>query len=105
MAREQDARHRQRPCGNNGVQMSEAVVPTDAVVLDIDPFSVESLSDPLPVDERIRESAEIVWIPQYGIWFTGRYELAEQIFRDYENFESSAGTGITNTKTTENWRK
>ncbi|GAA1701447.1 cytochrome P450 [Microbacterium sediminicola] len=76
-----------------------------APVLDIDPFSVASLSDPRPVDEAIRESGEIVWIQKHGLWFTGRHSVAEAIFRDYETFESSAGTGVTNTKRAENWRK
>ena len=57
------------------------------------------------MDAAIREAGPVVWIEKYGIWFTGRYDIVEQVFRDYETFESSAGTGITNTKTTENWRK
>jgi len=85
--------------------MSDVIAREDAPVLDIDPFSTESLSDPLRVDELVRETAELVRIPVHGIWFTGRYDIAEQVFRDYETFESSAGTGLTNTKRTENWRK
>lgn len=78
---------------------------SDVVTVDIDPFSLEGLEDPLAVDEAIREAGEVVRLEKYGVWFTGRYEVAEQIFRDYETFESSAGTGMTNTKTSENWRK
>lgn len=84
--------------------MSDAVI--DAPVTSgIDPFSAESLSDPHRVDEFIREAGEVVLLEKYGVWFTGRYDVAEHIFRDYETFESSAGTGMTNTKKTENWRK
>jgi cytochrome P450 len=85
--------------------MSEQSVAGAAVALDIDPFSRDGLSRPLEVDAIIREAGPVVWIEKYGIYFTGRYDVAEQVFRDYETFESSAGTGITNTKTTENWRK
>jgi 4-methoxybenzoate monooxygenase (O-demethylating) len=85
--------------------MNEQPVGGAPVVLDIDPFSVEGLSRPLEVDVAIREAGPVVWIEKYGIWFTGRYEVVEHVFRDYETFESSAGTGITNTKKTENWRK
>ncbi|WP_228484608.1 cytochrome P450 [Microbacterium cremeum] len=77
----------------------------DPVVSDLDPFSFASLGAPQDTDERIRESGEVIRLDKYDVWFTGRYELCEQIFRDYETFESSAGTGITNTKKTENWRK
>lgn len=85
--------------------MSEAAVREDAVISAVDPFSAEGLSNPLRVDEQIREAGEIIWLEKYGIWFTGRYEIVEQVFRDYETFESSAGTGLTNTKKIENWRK
>ncbi|GAA1957881.1 cytochrome P450 [Microbacterium deminutum] len=76
-----------------------------AIALDIDPFSRDGLSRPLVVDAAIRETGPVVLIEKYGIWFTGRHDVVEQVFRDYETFESSAGTGITNTKRTENWRK
>lgn len=78
---------------------------TDVVVSDIDPFSVEGLSDPQRVDEHIRESAGVIKLEKYGVYMTGRHALVEEVFRDYETYESSAGTGITNTKKTENWRK
>lgn len=82
-----------------------ATLTRDDVIVDVDPFSTEGLTNPLVVDERIRESAPVVFLEKYGIWFTGRYDQCEQVFRDYETFESSAGTGITNTKKSENWRK
>lgn len=82
-----------------------ATLTRDDVIVDVDPFSTEGLTNPLVVDERIRESAPVVFLEKYGIWFTGRYEQCEQVFRDYETFESSAGTGVTNTKKSENWRK
>lgn len=85
--------------------MADAGIRERVPTLDLDPFSLESLSDPIGTDERIRESGDLVWIPQHEVWFTGRYEVAEQVFRDPETFESSAGTGLTNTKRAENWRK
>ncbi|MEY4015012.1 MAG: hypothetical protein RIS46_8, partial [Actinomycetota bacterium] len=83
--------------------MAEPVGPH--VALDIDPFSVEGLSNPMEVDRTIREAGDIVWLSKYGIWATGRYDVVESIFRDYETFESSSGTGLTNIKKQENWRK
>lgn len=73
--------------------------------LDIDPFSFESLSNPLAVDEAIREAGDIVWLSKYGIWATGKYDIVDAIFRDYKTFESSSGTGLTNIKKETNWRK
>ncbi|MDQ0821439.1 cytochrome P450 [Arthrobacter sp. V4I6] len=85
--------------------MHDPMMAGDVVVLDVDPFSREGLTSPLTIDAAIRESAPVVWSEQYSVWFTGRYDVVDQVFRDYETFESSAGTGITNTKKTENWRK
>lgn len=85
--------------------MPDANLPAAVVTLDLDPFDMESLSDPLRVDETIREAGEIVRMDAHGIWMTGRYDMVEAVFRDDETFESSAGTGITNTKRAENWRK
>lgn len=76
-----------------------------APVLTFDPFSEESLENALDVDERIRETGPVVYIEAHEVWFTGRHEIAEQVFRDYETFESGAGTGIVNTRRAENWRK
>lgn len=82
-----------------------AVTAPDVPVLDLDPFSPTGLADPIGTDRTIRETAPVVRIGAHDIYMTGRYDLAEQVFRDYETFESSAGTGVTNTKKAENWRK
>ncbi|WP_375386391.1 cytochrome P450 [uncultured Microbacterium sp.] len=84
--------------------MSRPTAVRGPAILGVDPFSRAGLSDPTAVDTAIRETAAVVWSPQYGVWFTGRHEIVEQVFRDYETFESSAGTGLTNTKKSENWR-
>ncbi|OJU71507.1 MAG: hypothetical protein BGO04_07310 [Microbacterium sp. 70-38] len=76
-----------------------------AVVSDLDPFSIEALREPNTTDERIRESGPVIFLEKHEIWFTGRYDLADEVFRDYETYESSSGTGVTNTKKSENWRK
>jgi cytochrome P450 len=79
--------------------------PDSAPVSDVDPFAPESLGDPLTVDEALREQAPVVWLSGYGVWATGRYDIVERIFRDPQGFESSSGTGLTNIKHRENWRK
>jgi len=73
--------------------------------VDLDPFSHDALGDPAGTDETLRETGEVVWLSAHGIWASGRYDVVERILRDPETFESSSGTGITNVKTEENWRK
>lgn len=85
--------------------MSEIAFREGAAVLDLDPFSDAGLENPVSVDTAIRESSDVVWLEKYGVWFTGRYDLVEAVLRDYESYESGSGTGMTNTKTSENWRK
>lgn len=84
---------------------ADAASESGGVTLDVDPFGREGLSNPGEIDRTIREAGDIVWLEPYELWATGRYEVVERIFRDYETFESSAGTGLTNTKKTENWRQ
>lgn len=76
-----------------------------APVLSIDPFSDDGLEHALDIDEAIRESGDVVYLEKYDTWFTGRHEHVEAIMRDFETFESGAGTGMTNTRLQENWRK
>jgi cytochrome P450 len=78
---------------------------TGRPVVDVDPFSRESLADPLRVDALIRETAPVVWLPAHQVWATGRHDLVEQVFKDWERFTSTAGTGVTNTRRAENWRE
>lgn len=85
--------------------MSEVDVRDGVATTDVDPFSKEWLDQPHRFDELIREAGEIVRLTAHDVWFTGRHEVVDAVFRDYESFESSAGTGLTNTKKAENWRK
>lgn len=82
-----------------------AATSPDAPVLDVDPFSYETLSHPYDFDKLVRDTGDIVWLSAYGIWATGKYEFVDAIFRDYETFESSSGTGLTNIKKETGWRK
>ncbi|WP_397556593.1 cytochrome P450 [Microbacterium alkaliflavum] len=85
--------------------MVQATIRDGAPSLDIDPFSAEGLDDPHAIDAAIRDAGPIVRLEKYDVWFTGRYDVAERVFRDYETFESSSGTGMWNVKRAENWRK
>lgn len=73
--------------------------------LELNPFSEESLADPFPIEEQIREAGPVVWLEPLQIWATGRYSLVQEIFLDHERFISSRGTGLTNTAKEKNWRK
>lgn len=78
---------------------------TDRPTLDVDPFSPEAQADPIPVDRAIREAGDIVWLPKYGVWATGRDPVIREVFEDWERFSSAFGTGMTNVVREEPWRK
>lgn len=72
--------------------------------LDIDPFAIDVLLDPLPCDAAVREAAPAVWVPKYGFWAVGRHQHVQAIFMDWKNYSSASGTGLTNTKKETPWR-
>lgn len=73
--------------------------------LDVDPFSIETLLDPLETDAAVRELAPAVWILKYGFWAVGRHADVSAIFGDWQRFSSASGTGLTNTRRETPWRK
>lgn len=77
----------------------------DRPTLDIDPFSDEALNNPEETDRAVREAGPIVWIPKYEFWATGRDAMIREVFTDWETFSSAFGTGMTNVKREEPWRK
>ena len=77
----------------------------DRPTLDIDPFSREAMDNPFALDRQIREAGPVVWVPKYGFWVTGRDAVVREVFGDWRRFSSAFGTGLTNVKRDEPWRK
>jgi cytochrome P450 len=78
---------------------------TESVVLADDLFSDANLEHPEGIDRKIREAAPLVYLEQYGVFATGRYNLVQQIFHDWETFSSAYGTGLRNIRREGNWRE
>ncbi|MFC5062944.1 cytochrome P450 [Actinomycetospora atypica] len=74
------------------------------VELDVDPFALDVLADPLPVDAAIRETAPLVWLPAHGLWATGRHDEVSAAFRDSATWSSAAGTGLADIRRGGTWR-
>jgi 4-methoxybenzoate monooxygenase (O-demethylating) len=73
--------------------------------LDLDPFDLAVLMDPIACDSAIREAGPAVWLPRHGIWAMGRHEQVHAAFGDWQRFSSAAGTGLTHTRKQTPWRK
>ena len=70
----------------------------------MDPFALDVLADPLPVDTAIREAAPLVWLPAHGLWATGRHDEVGAAFRDPATWSSAAGTGLADIRHGGAWR-
>ncbi|MHC1561015.1 cytochrome P450 [Actinomycetospora sp. C-140] len=72
--------------------------------LDVDPFALDVLADPVPTDTAIREAAPVVWLPAHGVWAAGRHADVAAVFRDWSTWSSAAGTGLADIRRGEGWR-
>jgi cytochrome P450 len=78
--------------------------PGAVVELDVDPFALDVLADPIPADTAIREAAPLVWLPARGVWAAGRHADVASVFRDWSTWSSAAGTGLADIRRGEGWR-
>jgi len=72
--------------------------------LDIDPFSVQSLADPYPVHELMRDVGPVFRLERYGAWGVARHVEVRSVLSDWQSYCSSAGVGLTNTRKETPWR-
>jgi 4-methoxybenzoate monooxygenase (O-demethylating) len=63
-------------------------------ILDGDPYSTDSLIDPYPFHEELREAGPVAWLETYDVWATGRHEHVRSILTDWRTFISGAGVGL-----------
>jgi 4-methoxybenzoate monooxygenase (O-demethylating) len=65
--------------------------------LDIDPYSVENLTDPYPMHERMREAGPVVRLKPYpDVVACARYSDTHTVFNNHQQFISGAGGGMAN---------
>ncbi|WP_143684760.1 cytochrome P450 [Variovorax sp. KK3] len=62
--------------------------------LHIDPYAVETLLDPYPFHQALRDTSAVVWLPQYEVYAVGRHADVAVVMKDYERFSSIAGIGL-----------
>ena len=73
-------------------------------VLDIDPYSQDTLYDPFDYYADLRAAGPVVYIPKYSVLAVGRFEETRKVFTDYANFVSSRGVGMEDFKLGKPWR-
>jgi len=64
-------------------------------VLDADPFDLDVLEDPFPLQARLRDLGPVVRLPRYDVVALGRYAEVRPVLRDWQSFRSGAGVGVS----------
>jgi 4-methoxybenzoate monooxygenase (O-demethylating) len=84
--------------------MTVPAATTSYPVLDLDPFSIEFLTDPYPFHEELREAGPVVWLDRLQCWGMARYQEVHATLSDWQTFCSSAGAGLSNFRKETPWR-
>jgi cytochrome P450 len=79
---------------------ARATIPTS----DVDPFSADVLEDPLPVHAALRETGPVVHLSRYDVYAMARYDEVHAALLDWQQFQSSAGVGMSNFRYEKPWR-
>jgi cytochrome P450 len=73
-----------------------SIVHSSLPAVDVDPFSNETLTDPYPMHEQLREAGPVVYLPTYDIVAVARHAEVHAVLNDWQTFISSAGAGLAN---------
>ena len=61
-----------------GGVLDGSVEPIGAPVSDLDPYSIEFLTDPFPFLSALRDVGPVVFLERYGVWAVSRHEWVER---------------------------
>ena len=81
-----------------------ATVTTALPTSDVDPFGHDVLEDPLPMQAELREAGPMVHLTRYDLYAFARYEQVHAALVDWQEFQSSAGVGLSNFRKEKPWR-
>jgi cytochrome P450 len=73
------------------VQARRGAVP----VSDVDPFDDAVLLDPYASYRSLRDAGPVVWLGRHRVWAFPRYAEARRALRNWEDFSSASGVGMT----------
>lgn len=74
-------------------------------VLDVDPYSEETLLDPVSYYAALRDAGPLVYVPRYNVLAVGGYDETRATFSDHETFVSSRGIGLNDFRLETPWRQ
>lgn len=77
---------------------------TDVPVLDDDPFRDADLRDPGRFQAALRDAGPLVHLPALDAYAVGRYADVHAVLRDWQDFESRSGVGLSSFRREKPWR-
>jgi cytochrome P450 len=72
--------------------------------LDIDPFAIDFFDDPYPTQERLRDTAAVVYLDKWSVFGVARYAEVHAVLNDPLTFCSSRGVGLSDFAKETPWR-
>jgi 4-methoxybenzoate monooxygenase (O-demethylating) len=63
--------------------------------IEADPFSRTVLADPEPLHNRLRDAGPLVYLSRYGVFGAARYAEVRGVLRNWQDFGSGAGVGLS----------
>lgn len=84
--------------------MTATALLAEPPVLGIDPFTAETLTDPSPFFETLREAGPVVRLDHYGIYATGRHAETAAVLSQWQRFTNTGGAGLADIRKPGNWR-
>lgn len=73
-------------------------------VTDLDPFSIEWITNPHPFNARLRDLGPVVWLEKYGCFAVSQHEWVYEILTDFETYISGGGVGPHDIRKDPEWR-
>lgn len=75
----------------------------DIPTIDLDPFNEDTLRKPAEFHAALRAAGPVAWLPQHGVYATGRFEAAGEVLSDWKRFTSARGVGMLDFAKAEPW--
>lgn len=71
---------------------------------DWDPWTIENIVNPYPMHHAMRQTAPVVWLPQYKTYAVARHAECTDVLTDYKRFTSTGGVNLQDIRKPGNFR-
>lgn len=83
----------------------QAGVDIQIPAVDEDPYDEAWLDDPVTFQAMVRETGRVVWLSRLGCFAVARHEDVVAVLRNWQDYGSAYGVGLSNFATGKTWRQ